>query len=64
MLFYTIVTAMPKYGLEDTVEDTKPKLACMGLRDDLRDCLLKSDCVKKVIFASFSKLALCTNLDM
>ncbi|KAK7486988.1 hypothetical protein BaRGS_00021804 [Batillaria attramentaria] len=38
---------MPKYGLEDTEEDTKPKLACSGLRDDLRDCLLKSDCVRK-----------------
>ncbi|KAL8585664.1 hypothetical protein ACOMHN_053162 [Nucella lapillus] len=38
---------MPKYGTEDTVEDTKPKLACSGLRDDLKECLLKSDCVRK-----------------
>ena len=48
---------MPKYGLEDTVEDTSSKLACMGLRDDLRDCLLKSDCVKKVVFTPVSEFA-------
>ena len=39
---------MPKYGLEDTPEDTKPKRACEGLRQDLKECLLWSDCVRKV----------------
>ena len=40
---------MPKYGIEDTPEDlNKPKLACAGLRDDLKACLVNSDCVQKV----------------
>ena len=29
-------------------ENAKPRRACQGLRDDLKECLLKSDCVKKV----------------
>jgi len=40
---------MPKYGLEDTPEDVKAsnKRSCAGLRDDLLECLLASDCVRK-----------------
>lgn len=39
---------MPKYGLDELADDSKPKPACSGIREDLRDCLLKSDCVVKV----------------
>ncbi|CAL1538139.1 unnamed protein product [Lymnaea stagnalis] len=38
---------MPKY-YEDVEElNQKKKFACEGLRDDLLECLSKSDCVKK-----------------
>ncbi|GFN75057.1 cytochrome c oxidase assembly factor 5 [Plakobranchus ocellatus] len=40
---------MPKY-FEDPDEDKekdKKKYACEGIRDDLIECLLKTDCVKK-----------------
>lgn len=38
---------MPKY-YEETPEDLqKPKRSCEGLREDLKTCLLNSDCVKK-----------------
>jgi hypothetical protein len=39
---------MPKYSYDDTPENAQPKPACWGLREDLKECLLKSDCVKKV----------------
>ncbi|KAL5011395.1 hypothetical protein ScPMuIL_009946 [Solemya velum] len=40
---------MPKYGLEDTVEESgKTKPACHGVKEDLKECLLKSDCVTKL----------------
>ncbi|XP_064637492.1 cytochrome c oxidase assembly factor 5-like [Lineus longissimus] len=36
---------MPKYGIEE--EDRPPSnVACSGLREDLKECLLKSDCVR------------------
>ncbi|XP_025086911.1 cytochrome c oxidase assembly factor 5-like [Pomacea canaliculata] len=38
---------MPKYGPDEQEDDGKPKPACVGLREDLRECLLKSDCVRK-----------------
>ena len=38
---------MPKYYEEQSEESSKPKLACSGLREDLKECLLKSDCVVK-----------------
>ena len=39
---------MPKYFEETPEEIKKPKRACAGLRDDLKTCLLESDCVRKV----------------
>ena len=39
---------MPKYGLDDTPETVPFIYACEGVRIDLRDCLVKSDCVTKV----------------
>ena len=36
---------MPKYYEE---EDSKPKVACSGLRIDLKTCLVESDCVQLV----------------
>ncbi|XP_046576455.1 cytochrome c oxidase assembly factor 5-like [Haliotis rubra] len=38
---------MPKYYPEEEGEEPKPKTACSGIREDLLDCLLKSDCVMK-----------------
>ena len=40
---------MPHYYEEEEVEKKKPQLACHGVRDDLKACLLKSDCVVKVV---------------
>lgn len=40
---------MPKY-YEEVPEDDKPKRSCDGLREDLKTCLLSSDCVIKVNF--------------
>ncbi|XP_064607566.1 cytochrome c oxidase assembly factor 5-like [Liolophura sinensis] len=37
---------MPKYYEDKEDVDKKPKVACSGLRDDLKECLLKSDCVR------------------
>ena len=37
---------MPKYIEEEDLK--KPKRACDGLRADLKDCLVNSDCVRKV----------------
>ena len=44
---------MPKYpyyaeGEEEEYAPKKYKRACEGLRIDLKDCLLESDCVRKV----------------
>ncbi|XP_074651130.1 cytochrome c oxidase assembly factor 5-like [Tubulanus polymorphus] len=36
---------MPKYFDEDDTQ--KSKFACSGLREDLLECLLKSNCVRK-----------------
>lgn len=33
----------------ESEEDYKTKGACSGVRDDLRHCLLESDCVKLVM---------------
>lgn len=38
---------MPKY-YEEASEDDKPKRSCDGLREDLKTCLLSSDCVIKL----------------
>ena len=37
---------MPRYVEEEDMK--KPRRACDGLREDLKDCLLNSDCVRKV----------------
>lgn len=39
---------MPKYYEDKEEVDKQPKVACSGLRDDLKECLLKSDCVRVV----------------
>lgn len=39
---------MPKYYEDIEEEKSKKKFACEGLRDDLLECLLNTDCVKKV----------------
>ena len=48
MLFQGLI--MPKYSPDETLEEIeqKPKQACAGLREDLKQCLLDSDCVRKV----------------
>lgn len=33
---------------EETIEDQKPRAPCSGLRKELKECILESDCVKKV----------------
>lgn len=35
---------------EENIEDQKPRAPCTGLRKELKECILESDCVKKVIF--------------
>ena len=39
---------MPKYFEETPEEAQKPRRACEGLREDLKQCLVDSDCVRKV----------------
>ena len=40
---------MPKFFGDDGEEEVKkPALACQGLREDLKECLVNSDCVQKV----------------
>ena len=36
---------------EQDIENQKPHRPCSGLRKELKECLLASDCVKKVNFA-------------
>ncbi len=50
---------MPKYSPDDTIEELekKPKAACGGLREDLKQCLIDSDCVRKV--GSNMKVLIC-----
>lgn len=36
---------------EEDIENQKPQKPCSGLRKELKDCILASDCVKKVKFA-------------
>jgi len=38
---------MPKYYEDISVEQAKPKRSCDGLREDLKTCLVNSDCVQK-----------------
>ncbi|XP_005106925.1 cytochrome c oxidase assembly factor 5 [Aplysia californica] len=38
---------MPKYYEDVEETKTKKKFACEGIRDDLLECLLKTDCVMK-----------------
>lgn len=47
---YTMVTvsAMPTYSVDDVPETDEPRTACAGLREDLKQCLVDSDCVRKV----------------
>lgn len=33
---------------EEALEDQKPRAPCSGLRKELKECILESDCVKKV----------------
>ena len=35
---------------EENIEDQKPRAPCSGLRKELKECILESDCVKKVTF--------------
>lgn len=35
---------------EENIEDQKPRAPCSGLRKELKECILESDCVKKVKF--------------
>ncbi|CAH3125900.1 unnamed protein product [Pocillopora meandrina] len=35
---------------EEDIENQKPQKPCSGLRKELKDCILASDCVKKVKF--------------
>lgn len=32
---------------EENIEDQKPRAPCTGLRKELKECILESDCVKK-----------------
>jgi len=38
---------MPKYYADVAEEESKPKRSCDGLREDLKTCLVNSDCVQK-----------------
>lgn len=40
---------MPKFYEETPEGDKTPKRSCDGLREDLKTCLLNSDCVTKVL---------------
>ena len=44
-----------KYGLEveeiERLPTEKPKVPCTYVREDLKECLLNSDCCKKVIIS-------------
>ena len=39
-----------EYMDEEDIEDQKPRAPCSGLRKELKECILESDCVKKVKF--------------
>ena len=41
---------MPKYYPDEDDQPKKPRRACQGLRDDLKECLLSSKCVREVRF--------------
>ncbi|KAK2166517.1 hypothetical protein LSH36_38g03055 [Paralvinella palmiformis] len=38
---------MPKYYPDEDDKPKKPGRACQGIRDDLKECLLNSKCVKE-----------------
>ena len=33
---------------EENLEDKKPRAPCSGLKKELKECILESDCVRKV----------------
>ena len=58
IVMYEVATKLPKWRIvlyekmslvdEENIENQKPEKPCSGLRKELKNCILASDCVKMV----------------